>query len=56
MDGEIVRYLDDSARIAENTFNIFSANGCILDSANGNMPTNTSKLLSIISIEMKMMD
>jgi len=56
MVGEIVKYFDDSASIAVNTFIIFSASGCILAKATGRTLTNNSKLFSIIYIEIKIID
>ncbi len=54
--GEIVRYLDESARTAVKTLIIFYARGCILARARGSTEMSRSKDFSIISIEMKMID
>jgi len=42
--------------MAEKTFMIFYAKGCILERARGKTPTNTSKLFSIVYIEIKIID
>lgn len=52
----MVRYLDERARTAVKTLMIFSARGCILARAKGRTEMRRSKLFSIISMEIKMMD
>jgi hypothetical protein len=54
--GDMVKYFDDNASTAVKTLMIFYAKGCILDKANGRTEMSKSKLFSIISIEIKIID
>jgi hypothetical protein len=56
MLGAMVKYFEERARTAVKTLIIFSAKGSIFFKVKGRTDTSRSKLFSISSIEIKMMD